>query len=199
MLQLDAVINRGDELIRLMNSKTYLPLEVIRNDEVKALDPADAIAIHELVNRLLLAEDSRDAEALRQCVAVDLVHHHSLYGSLSGREAFVDWVLSNPQYFDGLRHQAANIVTCSEDSHRARAVSYILVFQLQSEDESLTPILPRLIAHGVVRDKIIKQEGKWRISERIYDQLCVLGSLIADASLREKVSDRLFPQPQITD
>jgi len=66
-------------------------------------------------------------------------------------------------------------------------------------DESLTPILPRLIAHGVVRDKIIKEEGNWQISERIYDQRCVLASLIPDASLREKVSDRLFPQQKITD
>ncbi|NDJ19161.1 nuclear transport factor 2 family protein [Myxacorys almedinensis] len=120
-------------------------------------------------------------------------HHHSLYGSLHGREAFVNWVLSNPQFFDGLRHQAVNIVISSEGSASARVVSYINVFQLFSEDEALTSVLPRLIAHGVVRDKIVKEDGRWRISERIYDQLSVLGSLISDTTLRAKASEHLSP------
>lgn len=176
-----------------MYLKTHLPLEVIRNDEAKALEPIDVIAVCELLNRIYLAEDSRDADALRQCVTIDLSHHHSLYGSLRGREAFVNWVLSNPQFFDGLRHQAVNIVTSSEGSDSARVVSYINVFQLFSEDEALTSVLPRLIAHGVVRDKIVKEDGKWRISERIYDQLSVLGSLIPDTTLRAKASEHLSP------
>jgi small nuclear ribonucleoprotein (snRNP)-like protein len=174
-----------------MHSKTHLPLEVIRNDEAKALEPTDVIAVHELLNRVFLAEDSRDADALRQCVTVGLSHHHSLYGSLHGREAFVNWVLSNPQFFDGLRHQAVNVVTSSEDFDSVRVVSYVNVFQLFSEDEALISVLPRLIAHGVVRDKIVKENGKWRIAERIYDQLAVLGSLIPDTTLRAKASEHL--------
>ncbi|WP_051469912.1 nuclear transport factor 2 family protein [Fischerella sp. PCC 9605] len=175
-----------------MNTKiTHLPLEVIRNDEAKALDPKDAIAVHELLNRVFLAEDSRDADALRQCVTADLSHHHSLYGALHGREAFVNWVLSNPQFFDGLRHQALNVVTSSEGSDKGRAVSYVLVFQLFSADEALTSFLPRLIAHGIVRDRIVKEDGNWRIAERIYDQFSVLGSLIADSTLRSKASEHL--------
>jgi hypothetical protein len=174
-----------------MHLKTHLPLEVIRNDEAKALEPTDVIAVHELLNRVFLAEDSRDADALRQCVTVGLSHHHSLYGSLHGREAFVNWVLSNPQFFDGLRHQAVNVVTSSEDFDSAQVVSYINVFQLFSEDEALISVLPRLIAHGVVRDKIVKENGKWRIAERIYDQLAVLGSLIPDTTLRVKASEYL--------
>ena len=172
---------------------THLPLELIRNDEARTLDPHDAIAVHELLNRLFLAEDSRDADALRQCVTEDLSHHHSLYGFLQGREVFVQWVLANPQLFDGLRHQALNVVTSSEDPNTARAVSYILVFQLYSNDEALAVTLPRLIAHGVVRDKIAKQAGKWRIKERIYDQLSVLGSLLSDRSIRAKASELISP------
>jgi predicted helicase len=176
-----------------MHSKTHLPLEVIRNDEAKALEPVDIIAVHELLNRVFLAEDSRDADALRQCVTEDLSHHHSLYGSLNGRETFVIWVLSNPQFFDGLRHQAVNIVTSSESSNNVRVVSYINVFQVFSEDDALKSVLPRLIAHGVVRDRIVKEDGKWRIVERIYDQLSVLGSLIPDTTLRAKASENLSP------
>ncbi|NJK56731.1 MAG: hypothetical protein HC939_12380 [Pleurocapsa sp. SU_5_0] len=75
-----------------MHSKTHLPLEVIRNDEAKALEPGDIIAVHELLNRVFLEED-----------------------------------------------------------------------------------------------------GKWRIVERIYDQLSVLGSLIPDITLRAKASENLSP------
>jgi SnoaL-like domain len=177
-----------------MNPKiTHLPLDIIRNDEATALNPVDVIAVHELLNRIFLAEDSRDADALGQCVTKDLSHHHSLYGSLHGREAFVNWVLSNPQFFDGLRHQAINIVTSSEDSDNARAVSYINVVQVFSEDEALNSVLPRLIAQGIVRDKIVIEDGKWRIAERIYDQLAVIGSLLTDSTLRTKASELLSP------
>ncbi len=73
-------------------------------------------------------------------------------------------------------------------------MSYINVFQLFSEDEALTSVLPRLIAHDVVRDKIAKEDGKWRISERTYDQLSVLGSLIPNTTLRANASEHLSPE-----
>jgi hypothetical protein len=85
---------------------TALPTATVRVTEARPLDAADAIAIHELINRVYLAEDSRDHEALQQVVTEDYVQRHSLYGSLEGREAFTSFVLDNPTYFDGLRHQA---------------------------------------------------------------------------------------------
>jgi hypothetical protein len=72
-------------------------------------------------------------------------------------------------------------------------VSYINVFQVFSEDDALKLVLPRLIAHGVVRDRVVKENGKWQIAERIYDQLSVLGSLIPDTTLRAKASENLSP------
>jgi len=52
---------------------TQLPLDIVRADETKPIDAADTIAIHELINRVFLAEDSRDREALRQTVTDNFI------------------------------------------------------------------------------------------------------------------------------
>jgi hypothetical protein len=44
------------------NSKkvTQLPLDIVRGNEAQPLSAADTIAIHELINRVYLAEDSKE-------------------------------------------------------------------------------------------------------------------------------------------
>ena len=38
--------------------------------------------------------------------------------------------------------------------------------------------LPRPIGHGVVRDKLVRQEGRWLIHRRIYDQMSIAPDLL---------------------
>ncbi len=123
--------------------KTILPPHVIRSAETTPLPPEDAIAIHELLNRVYLAEDTRDPVALKQLVAEDFVQSHAVFGQLEGQDAFAEWVISNPQLFDGIRHQAINTVTSGVDETTALAVGYLIVTQLFSDDESVAATLPK--------------------------------------------------------
>jgi hypothetical protein len=61
-----------------MQNLTVLPLEVVRVEEATPLSPADTIAIHELLNRVYLSEDSREREVLRQVVTENFVQIHSI-------------------------------------------------------------------------------------------------------------------------
>lgn len=173
---------------------TALPTATVRVTEARPLDAADAIVIHELINRVYLAEDSRDREALQQIVTEDYVQHHSLYGSLEGREAFTSFVLDNPTYFDGLRHQAFSIATKSEGLNQASAVSYILVLQVFSNDPAIAPSLPRIIGQGVVKDQFVKREGQWLLSNRVYEQFSLLPAIAPGSELRIKASAQVLAE-----
>lgn len=173
---------------------THLPASTVRLNEATPLAGADAVAVHELLNRVYLAEDTRDADALRQCVTANFVQVHSLFGTLSGREAFARWVLDNPQFFDGFRHQAINSATRATGTDSAQAVSYILVFQLFSDDAATAALLPRLIGHGVVTDLVVRDSGVWRLAHRTYDQFSILPAFVPDAAIRSKASERANPE-----
>lgn len=175
-------------------NKTILPASVTQNAVAKTLPPADALAVHELLNRVYLAEDTRDPLALRQLVTEDFVQVHSVFGELKGPSAFVEWVLSNPQLFDGIRHQAINTVTSSVSENRASAVGYIIVTQLFSDNESVASELPRIIGHGVVTDDLSKQDGFWRLQRRTYDQFSLLADFVPDADLRSRASQSVSNQ-----
>ncbi|NET39140.1 MAG: nuclear transport factor 2 family protein [Cyanothece sp. SIO1E1] len=172
----------------MINKTTYLPKDIVRPEEAEKPTVEDRLEIQELLARIYLAEDSRDTDALRQCVSPDINHNHSLYGEVNGIENFVDWVVSNPQFFDGLRHQVSNTATSSIAEKSARAVSYIQVLQVHSDDQDVRAKLPRIIAQGVVRDVVVKLNGRWVIQKRTYDQLSILPELIGDAEVLNSAS-----------
>lgn len=166
--------------------KVSLPETVVRNTVAVPLPAADAISIHELLHRVYLAEDTRDAEALRQAVSTDFIQNHNIFGRLQGRDAFAKWVMDNPQAFDGFRHQALNVATRATGKHRAEAVSYIMVLQVYSSDDKAMLASPRIIGHGIVKDRLVKENGKWVLASRTYDQFSVLPALFPDDSLRTR-------------
>ncbi|WP_299410345.1 nuclear transport factor 2 family protein [uncultured Roseobacter sp.] len=174
-------------------AKTELPSEIVRPDSAESLPPSDAMAVHETVIRVYLAEDSRDFEALGQLVTDDLLHAHSVFGTVRGRDAFVAFVRDGPQYFDRIRHQAMNIVTRKISETEAEALSYILVISIYPDQEAKAPAFPRIIGHGVVRDRLLKQDGRWRIAERIYDQMAVSAAFISNPEDREHFGRSLVP------
>jgi hypothetical protein len=149
-----------------------------------ALAPDDAMAVHELVTRVYLAEDSRDYDALRAIFTADAVHAHALYGTVVGGPAIAEFVRSSPQGFDGIRHHAYNIVTRSTGANRAEALSYVMPVRLFPQAGQAAGDAPRILGHGVVRDELVKQDGAWRIARRTYDQFSVWpGAVGGDAAI----------------
>lgn len=173
--------------------KTDLSASIVDPAEASPLEGADALAVHETVTRVYLAEDSRNATALTNLVTDNFVQDHALYGRITGAEAFGQWVLDNPAAFDRYRHVALNIVSRATGPASAEALSYVLVVNAHPRDEATATALPNILALGVVRDRLIKESGKWFIEHRIYDQFAVTASAMADRSARLNASRTLDP------
>ena len=167
---------------------TALTTNIVRPAEATPLNAADSIAIHELITRVYLAEDLREREALQQTVTENYLQLHTVYGRIEGRANFASWVLDHPDYFDGFRHHAFNIATKSEGLNRASAVSYIMVWQVFSNDPEIAPSLPRIIGHGVVKDRFLKEGERWLLSERIYEQFSLSPAVVSDPQIRAEAS-----------
>lgn len=170
---------------------TELPAAIIDPIEASPLSGADALAVHETVTRIYLAEDSRNAEALANLVTDDFVQDHVLYGQITGNEEFGQWVLENPAAFDHYRHIALNIVSRATGIDEAEALSYVLVVNAHPRDEAAALALPNILAIGVVRDRLVKENGRWLIEHRAYDQFAVTASVLADRDTRLNASRTL--------
>lgn len=163
---------------------TNLPIEVVNPDFATPLSGSDAVAVREAVIRVYLAEDARDRAALEAVVTEDFIQQHALYGELQGPKAFADFVIDSPQAFDRYRHMAMNVVTRGTGPNSAEALSYILVLDLHPADEAKATALPRILAHGVVRDRLVRKEDGWRIAHRVYDQFAVAAAVVPDRDAR---------------
>jgi hypothetical protein len=171
---------------------SQLPLNIVKPGIAEPLPAADTIAIHELVNRIYLAEDSRDGQALEEAVTEDFIQDHSVAGRVVGGKAFARWVLDAPYFFNGRRHMAGNIITSSAGKNEAFAVHYIFEWELFS-DAAQASDLPRFLGHGIVRDRLVRDSGRWRVAHRIYDQFGLSPAVFADADLRKRGSQLLIP------
>ncbi|MEL7304780.1 MAG: enoyl-CoA hydratase-related protein [Myxococcota bacterium] len=167
---------------------TRLPAELVNADSVQPLASEESVAVHETVTRVYLAEDSRDPAALKSLVTEDFVQEHIVYGRLQGRDAFADWVVNNPAAFDGYRHMSINIVTSALGENEAQALSYILVVEVHPEAEIQATALPRILGHGVVRDRLVKQAGRWLIAQRTYDQFAVPAAVMGSRDARLRIA-----------
>lgn len=99
---------------------TALPAHLVHPNMARALPGDDAVAVHETVTRIYLAEDSRNAGALRALVTEELVQEHA-----------------------------------------------------------------------VVRDRLRKAGGRWRIARRIYDQFAIPAVVLAPRETRLDVARTL--------
>ena len=166
---------------------TQLPQSVVRLEVSKPLPAEDVIAIHELISRVYLAEDSLDREGLGQAVIADFILEDSVTGRSVGRQAFGDLVLKTAEFRAGSRHMAINIAVSGAARDTAVAVHYLMAFRVFGTDPKLGE-LPRPVAHGVVRDQLVKSRGKWRLAHRISDQMSMLPSFVPDPQLRSKAA-----------
>jgi hypothetical protein len=170
-----------------------LPQSIVQLDAAKPLPAADLIAIHELISRVYLSEDSLDREGLRQAVTPDFILEDSVTGKSVGRDAFGDLVLNSADFRAGSRHMAVNIAVSGDGEKRAVAVHYFFAIRSFVADSKLGE-LPRLVAHGVARDQFVKFQGKWRLSHRISDQVSLLPSFVPDENIRTKAARVIIPE-----
>jgi hypothetical protein len=169
-----------------------LPMAIVRRNHIAALTAADDIAIHELINRVYLAEDSLDAEALKDAVTADFILEDSITGRSTGRDAFAALVLGGADFRAGNRHTVLNLAVSPNGHDDAMAVHYLMalrVFGAETEARDL----PRVLAFAIVRDRLVKEHGIWRIAHRVSDQVSILPSIVGDAHLREQGARVIVP------
>jgi len=169
-----------------------LPQRVVRRNAANALPAADVIAIHELISRVYLAEDSLDREALRQSVTADFILEDSVTGRSTGRDAFADLVIKGAAFRAGNRHMALNLAVSADGENKAAAVHYLFAIRVFSSDAK-TAELPQPLAHGIVRDQLVKEKGTWRLAHRISDQVSILPSILPDDQLRTQAARVIAP------
>ncbi len=124
-------------------------------------------------------------EAMRTLLTEDFVQKHPA-GDTQGPEGMVEFVLSWPQGFDGIRHQHVSILTQGTGENEARALSYILVIKVAVTERAPNTGLPTFIGHGLVIDDLKREGDRWKVRQRVYEQFRVSEDFLPDAADRER-------------
>ena len=175
-----------------INPRTISPAALLSPKGEPPLSTEDRLAIHELIARNYLVEDTRDEAYLAAIVTEDFKQEHVIFGATDGRDGLAALLRDNPELFNGIRHQALNITAIGTGPDTAEAVHYILVMQVHAIGVEPAAALPRAIGHGVVRDQLVKQDGRWFIHRRVYDQMSIAADLLPEEQ-RQSAARRLTP------
>ena len=160
---------------------TISPAKFLTPSISNGLSVEDRLAIYELIARNYLVEDTRDEMHLAAIVTEDFRQEHPLFGATESRDGLAALLRDNPTLFDGIRHQALNVVAAGIDDEAAEAVHYIMVTQVHAIGDVPSAPLPRIIGHGVVRDQLVKQGGRWLIHRRVYEQMSIAPDMVPEA------------------
>lgn len=173
-------------------ARTISPDAILSPSDDTALSAEDRLAIHELIARNYLVEDTRTESHLASIVTEDFRQEHTIFGVTEGRNGLAALLRDNPVLFDGIRHQAVNIIARGTGPGTAEAVHYIIVMQVHAIGGEPAAPLPRPIGHGLVRDQLVKQKGSWLIHRRVYDQMSVAVDLLPEGQ-RQSAARRITP------
>jgi hypothetical protein len=130
----------------------------------------DYLAIKNLIHRYPQCADKGDFEGVGELLGNAVMGHHGDKASYfaDGSEAFSNIYTRTVRKFPGrgtprTRHLIGNVVIEDDGPDRARAESYVMVFQ-QTDTLPLQPIIG-----GTYFDRFAKVEGAWRLVERFED------------------------------
>lgn len=116
---------------------------------------ADYAEIAQLLYRYCAAHDSRNLEMLGDCFASDV----ELLGA-KGRQAVVDRYATGYQHLTAQRrHILTNVFIVEDGDNEALVQSYITLYLIR--DGKL-----ELHLTGVYRDRVVMEDGRWRIRSR---------------------------------
>ena len=88
-----------------INPRTISPAALLTPNEGTPLSAEDRLAIHELIARNYLVEDTRNEDHLAAIVTEDFKQEHVIFGKTDGRDGLAALLRDNPELFDGIRHQ----------------------------------------------------------------------------------------------
>lgn len=134
-----------------------------------ALSADDKLAMLELTCRFEWSFDGRHLEALDAILTDDVVIDH-LYGLAEGKAAAMK-MLREVVPFQGIRHQATNPVCFIDERGHPAVLSFLMVVQVADESHKVDALLPRVLAHALVTDVMRKENGRWKIAGRTFEQM----------------------------
>ena len=139
------------------------------NDTVLAsLSAEDRLAILEAPCRFEWAFDARRLDVLADLFTDDVVVDH-VFGYRTGKKAVMEMMRSKVPS-TGLRHQATNPMIFAGPGGTVCVLSYLLVTQVEAEGEAAA-LVPRILVHAVVTDEVRKEEGRWKVARRTFEQM----------------------------
>ena len=148
------------------------------------LTAEDRLEITALPARFEWAFCSNDFEALADVVTEDIEIDHGLGRHAKGR---VEMGKLNVPFF-GLRHQLTNQLISINANGEAALVSYLNAPQVRSE-KPVDAALPAIYASCVVTDEVrLGNDGLWRSSHRVFDQLKLGDYLLLEPSETQKLA-----------
>jgi hypothetical protein len=137
----------------------------------------DYLAIKNLIHRYPQCGDKGDYEGVGELLGNAMTGHHGEAPSFlaEGPAAFTQMFHKTVRKYPGrntpkTRHLMGNIVIEDDGPDRAKAESYVMVFQ-QTDTLPLQPIIG-----GTYFDSFAKIDGKWRLVER-YEDMELVGDL----------------------
>jgi hypothetical protein len=150
----------------------------------KAMNFDDYLAIKNLIHRYPQCADKGDFDGVGKLLGNAVMGHHGDEPSYFGEspEKFAGIYTSTVRKFPGrntprTRHLIGNIVIEDDGPARARAESYVMVFQQ-------TDTLPlQAIIGGTYFDRFAKVDGEWQLVER-FEDMELVGD-ISDHVLRD--------------
>jgi hypothetical protein len=141
----------------------------------------DVVEIMDVVARFEWSFDARRFDALADLLTEDVVCDH-IFGYRAGKTAVMD-MLTNVIPYYGLRHQSTNATVYLDERGSPCAVSYLVVIQVATESGDDGPF-PLVIADALVTDSMRRENGRWRIAGRTFEQMKVTSVYLPDEATR---------------
>ena len=126
------------------------------------------LAIYELLGRAAYHFDQRELDELAACFTEDAtmlvnIADGQVFGPFEGRDAIMGLISAAlDAQTDMRRHIISNFLFEKEGNKNATCVSQIVLAATENGEI-------RLITSGIYRDMVVKENGRWRISDRKLD------------------------------
>ena len=118
----------------------------------------DKMEISELLSRYNLAMDRNDLDAWLETWNEDGILIAN-FGESQGRKQLADLMTSiQPSFASGKRHMSSNMIIGDEDNGNVGVISYLTVIEARKQ--------PSVVASGVYKDILRKDDDKWRFTHR---------------------------------
>jgi hypothetical protein len=168
---------------RIEISSQFLARPLSRSGEADILSPQDRFDMIDLLNTVAWCIDAEDFGVLATIVTEDFIHDHPS-GITNGRERFIEFLKSNPTYFDGCRTENLSPLLRSVDLSNSIVASHLVITRVCDGQGNLSASLPAVVAHGLCVDALRKEKEIWKLAKRTVGRISVAEAFMPDATSR---------------